>query len=186
MLLGVFGTKAQEFSGLKLLTDSTNVASFYKMRNNASFIEFFLKGKKQFGDHAYYQEVRTYSWGSSDTNYYREDDEYYYHFDPDNGLESIVLPKHPLVGQMWLEADSSWSYEILAIDRTLKVPRKKYKNLVLVECKQLTGRDKSKYDIYHLYYGEGQGFVASMSKASLSSYLEKRVFRAKEGDVIGD
>jgi hypothetical protein len=165
--------------------EGSNTARYYKMGKSA-YLDYFLADKVKFGDHEYYAKIRKYSWGDIDTSYYREDDKNYYHFDPRVNGESVVLPKAIEPGQKWFESDGSWSYEIIGIDEKLKTPAKEYKGLLLIECLQLTGRDKEKYAAYNIYYAKGIGMVASVNNGKLTSYLFEVKKNVKEGEKIGD
>lgn len=164
--------------------DKPNTAKYFKTGNNY-YLDYFLSDKYKFGEYEYYAKIRMYSWGDTDTTYYREDDQNYYHFDPKVDRESIVLPKTITMGQKWLEADSSWSYEIIGIEEKLQTPVKKYKGLIVIECIQLTGRDKNKSKVYHLYYAKGLGFIGSVNNGDLRSYLAEVKKNAKDGEIIG-
>ena len=83
--------------------------------------------------------------------------------------------------------DGSWSYRILKINQTFVTPEKEYPECILVECKQLTGKDKDKSNVYHLYYSKGYGYVGNIDKkGNVLSYLSKVVTDAKVGTVIGN
>lgn len=165
--------------------EESNTAKYFKMGNSA-YLDYYLADKVKFGDHEYYARIRKYSWGKTDTSYFREDDQNYLHFDLKTNSESVVLPKQVELGQKWFEADSSWSYEIIGIDEKLETPAKKYKGLIVVECVQLTGRDKLKSKVYHMYYAEGLGMVGSVNNGQLTSYLSEVKKGAKEGEKIGN
>lgn len=183
LALFVFG-QTKNGEGYIPLHNDPKTASYYQAGNN-TYLDYFDKTMASFEGNDYYVRIRTYSWGKRDTSYYREDNEYYYHFDPDNGTESIVLPKQITVNQMWYEADSSWSYKVIGIDETIKTPAKKYKELIIIECEQLTRRDKNKDKVYHLYYAKDVGLVASVNFGKISSYLSEIKAAKKDGDKIG-
>ena len=161
-------------------------ASYYKY-GKASYLEFFLDDKVKFGEHEYYARVRNYSWGSLDTAYFRKDETNFYHFDKITMTESLQLPRNPIVGQEWKDTDGSWSYKIIKVNQTFLTPEKEYPECILVECRQLTGKDKDKSPLYHLYYSKGYGYVGNVdSKGNVLSYLSKVVTDAKVGTVVGD
>ncbi len=167
------------------LYEVSNTAKYFKM-SNGSYLDYFPGNKVNYENNEYYAKVRIYSWGKSDTTYYREDEKGYYHFNPKTNNESVVLPKEVKIGLKWLEADSSWSYEIIGVNEKLETPLKKYKGLIVIECTQLTGRDKEKSKVYHMYYAHGIGMVGSMNNGILTSYLAEVRKNAKEGDRIGN
>jgi hypothetical protein len=138
---------------------------------NHSYIDSFKPDAKIFDGKKFYPRIRKYSWGSIDTAYYREDSENYYHFDTKINKESIVLPKKLTLNQIWYESDSSWSYQLIKIKDVLKTPAKKYKDLIVVECKQLKNRDTNKSSVYHIFYAKNYGMVASVSSNKIISYL---------------
>ncbi len=161
--------------------EESNTAKYFKM-GNSTYLDYFLKVKVKFGDNEYYARIRKYSWGKTDTSYFREGEKNYFHFDPKTNSESVVLPKQIKLGQKWFEADSSWSYEIIGIDEKLETPLKKYKGLIVIECIQLTSRDKLKSKVYHLYYAEGLGMIGSVNNGQLTSYLAELKVNAKGGE----
>ncbi len=165
--------------------DESNSARYYKM-GSRSYVDYFLFEKVKFDDIEYYARIRTYSWGDSDTAYFREDDKFYYSYHPKRNAESVVLPKMVTLGQQWLEADSSWSYEIIGVSNKLDTPSKKFKDCIVIECIQLTNRDKEKSKEYHMYYAKGIGLVGSVNNEKLTSYLSEVKKKAKDGDQIGN
>ncbi|MBL7788767.1 MAG: hypothetical protein JNL75_02905 [Chitinophagales bacterium] len=164
--------------------EESNTAMYFKMGNSAH-LDYYLPDKVKFGEFEYYAKIRHYTWGKIDTTYYREDDENYYHYDHRINKESIVLPKKVTLGQKWLEADSSWCYEIIGIDKQLQTPARNYEDLIVIECIQLTGRDKLKSKEYHLHYANGIGLIGSETNGKLTSYLAEVKKSAKEGEKIG-
>ncbi|EPR69550.1 hypothetical protein [Cyclobacterium qasimii] len=150
--------------------EQINTSKLYQSINS-TYLDYYLEGKTKFGKNDYYTKIREYSWGKTDTSYYREDNKNYYHFDSKVNSESVVLPKKIVMGQEWFEADGSWSYKVIGIDEKLETPTRKYDNLIVLECKQLQDRDKQKSKIYHLYYSKGLGMVGSMNNMQLTSYL---------------
>jgi len=171
--------------GYLVFYEKSNTAKHFKMSGNASYLDYFLENKVDLGDQRYQLGIRKYSWGDVDTAYYREDEKAYYHYDLEKGLESMVLPKSIIIGQKWYEADNSWSYKVIDVDRSLKTPAKKYKGLIVVECLQVGNQDKEKNAAYHLFYAKGIGMVASMNDGELGSYLTEIKVAKKEGDMIG-
>jgi hypothetical protein len=167
------------------LLEESKTARYYKMAGG-SYLDYYLPDKVIFNEKDYYVKIRKYSWGDDHTSYYREDDINYYHYDPKKNTESILLPKQITMGMKWLEADSSWSYEVIDIDKKLKTPLKDYNNLTVIECKQLTNRDKDKYKTYHMYYAEGFELIGSVNSGHLTSYLSHIKKDAKAGDKIGN
>jgi hypothetical protein len=143
----------------------------YFIMGNSAYSDNYLADKKTLNNKEYHSVIRTYSWGDADTAYYREDELNYYHFDQKNNMESIVLPKKVTIGQIWFEADKSWSYKIIDIDDKLETPEKTHTGLIVIECVQLTGRDKAKSKVYHMYYAKGIGMVGSVNDGILTSYL---------------
>lgn len=164
--------------------EEPNTAKYFKMGKSA-YLDYYLLNKVKFGDNEYYANVTNYSWGQTDTAYYREDTENYYHFNPKVNSESIVLPKKIIMGQKWLESDSSWSYKIIGIDNELQTPVEFYKELIVIQCTQLTGRDKNKSKTYHIYYKKGIGMVGSVIDGKLISYLAEIKKNVKKGEKIG-
>lgn len=167
------------------LFESASTAKYFKM-GNSSYLDYFLDKKIQFGENEYNVRIRKYSWGVIDTAYFREDDKYYYHYYPKVNKESIFLPKIVSIGQKWLEEDKSWSYEIIGIDEKLETPKEKYKDLVVVECYQITDRDKDKSKVYHMYYARDIGMVGSVNNGKLTSYLSEIKKNSKKGETIGN
>lgn len=184
-LLAIMGV-SQTIDSDKYLNfyNDMSTASYYKMGSSA-YLDYYLSDKIIKGDHEYYTRIRKYSWGDSDTAYFRQDSNNFYHYDAKIDRESIVLPKKIEMGQKWFEADSSWSYEVIGIHESLVTPDKKYKDLIVVECKQLTDRDEQKSKAYHMYYAKGLGMVGSMNDGKLTSYLAEVKKNAKDGDKVG-
>ena len=183
-LTGIAFGQTKNADNYFFMYEGPNTAKFFKMGENV-YLDTYLSDKARFGDREYFTSVRMYSWGDTDTAYYREDEHNYIHFDPASGSESIVLPKACEVGKKWLEADKSWSYEVIGINEKLKTPAKTYKGLIVIECVQLKNRDKNKDKIYHMFYAEGIGLVGSKNNGKLTSYLAEYKRGAKEGEAIG-
>ncbi len=184
LLSGCIGQK-KNVDNYIVYFEQPNSAKVYKMGSH-SYLDYYLSDKVKFGDKNYFVSNRIYSWGKRDTSYFRDDEKNYYSFDPQTNLESVVLPKEVTVGQKWLEADSSWSYKIIGIDKRLITPAKKYKELIVIECIQLTNRDKAKSKEYHLYYAKGIGMVGSVNNGKLTSYLSEIKKNAKDGEQTGN
>lgn len=184
LLTNICFGQSKNTEGYMPLNEGPNTAKYFKSSNSA-YLDYYLDKMVKLGDHEYYAKVRTYSWGKTDTTYFREDNQNYYHFDPKTNSESVVLPKQIELGQKWFEADSSWSYEVIGINEKLKTPYKKHKGLIVIECVQLTDRDKQKRKNYHLYFAKGLGLVGSLNDGKLTSYLAEVKRDAKEGDKIG-
>ena len=155
------------------LSDSTGLKQTFIM-GDKSFTEYYLIDKQQKGEYQYSVRVRQYSWGEADSSLFREGEKYYYSRDKETHLETIEMPKDPIVNESWLESDSSWRYEVKSINATLKTPTCKYENLIMIEAEQLTGRDKNnKYPKYYNYYARGKGYIASVVNGKLLSYLKE-------------
>ena len=167
LVLTIFG---QTKDANNYLIIKGNVSKHFKTSTN-EYWDYFSNNVKTLDEKLYYPRVRKYSWGKIDSAFYREDSIGYYHFDPKVKKESLVFPKIVTLGQKWLEADSSWSYEIISVNKELTTPTNKYKDLVVIECVQLTNRDKQKSKIYHIYYAKNLGMVASGNYVGLKSYL---------------
>lgn len=154
------------------LTKQDGLTKVFKAGNN-TFEDYFIEGISVLNGKEYFIKVRKYSWGSVDTSYYREDELNYYHFDKKNGKESIVMPKNIIVGHTWLEADSSWYYEVSSINEVLQTPSSKYTDVVVLKCMQMTNRDKNKGQIYFIYYAKDFGMVGSASNGKLHAWLSE-------------
>jgi hypothetical protein len=83
------------------------------------------------------------------------------------------MPKQPVPGKTWYQSDSSWKYVIISINSKLKTRRKNYKELVVIEATQLSGRDKNKAKQYRNYYAKGIGFVGGIVNGELIAYLDE-------------
>ena len=184
LLTGIIYGQTKNTEKYLVFYEQVNTAKLYKSVNS-TYLDYYLEDKVKFGENDYYAKIRKYSWGKTDTSYYREDDMNYYHFDPKVNSESVVLPKEIVMGQKWFEADGSLSYQVIGIDEELETPTKKYNRLIVLECKQLKDRDKQKSKVYHLYYSKGLGLVGSMNNMQLTSYLADVKKKAKEGEKIG-
>lgn len=182
--LGYSQTKNGE--GYFRFFDQANNAKLFEMvASSASYLDYFLEEKKNFNGNDYHVRIRNYDYlNKLDTAYFREDDSNYYHFDPKNNSESIVLPKQLEMGQIWYESDRSWSYEVIGIDEVLDTPAKKYKGLIVIDCVQLNNRDKNKSNNYQMYYAKDLGLVGGSVNGILSSYLSQVVTNAKEGEKV--
>jgi len=159
----------------------------YYQYGKSSYMDYFLAYKYTVNNLEYYVRVRKYSFTNSDTAYFRKGEENYYSYNKESQKESIIIPIVPTQGQKWFEADSSWSYEVIKVNQTFKTPIKKYHECILVECKQLTNRDKLKSQTYHLYYSKGNGYVGNVNvtNGTILSYLKEVVHNAKPGTVVG-
>jgi len=184
-LIGSVFAQSKNVKGFVVLSEESNTAKYFKM-GKLAYLDYYSLDKVKFGQYDYHQRLRVYSWGKIDTSYFREDDTHYLHFDHKNQSESVVLPKRIELGQKWYESDRSWSYEVIGLDEKLKTPFNKYKGLIVVECVQLTGRDKEKSKVYHMYYGEGIGLIASVNNKQLTSYLAEIKTKPQDGDKIGN
>ena len=174
-----------ELDGYITLFENSNSGKYFKY-GKSHYFEFFAKQKEDINNQEYYVRYRRYSWGDVDTTYYRKGNTYYYHIDKKSLKESIVLPVKPVLGDNWLENDKSWSYEVIAVDQKFKTPKKKYKDCIKVNCKQLTDRDSSKSKEFYLYYSATFGFVGNVdSQGNILSYLSEVKLNAKEGESIG-
>lgn len=169
-----------------IINQNPNFARYFHY-GKKSYVEYFLDKKQKMGPHEYSVRIRKYSWGDIDTAYYRMDEEKFYHYNKLIRAESIVIPRSPVINQQWFESDSSWVYTIIKTGQTLQTPLKKYKNCVIVECRQLTGRDPEKSQGYYLYYSKGNGYVGNINdKGVVLSYLKEIVKNASEGAKIGE
>lgn len=137
------------------------------------------------GGPLYQRVVRVYVGDKTDTLFYREDSTNYYHYARRTGHESVALPKKVRVGDTWLEADSSWRYEVVAVAEKLTTPARRYRDLLHLRCTQLTQRDAHKYAVYEMYYAPQLGLVASSNAGELMSYLAEIKTNAQAGDRLG-
>lgn len=153
--------------------NKSSKVSFYQ-NTNSSFTYYFLDKKASFNNKEYTVKIRTYSWGDVDTSYYRMDSTNFYHYKVSLNEESIVIPRKPILNQKWLESDNSWQYIVIKENQILTTPSKVYTDCVVLECKQLTNRDKSKSPVYYMYYSKGFGYVGNTdSNGKLLCYLKK-------------
>ncbi len=174
-----------EMNGYISLFENSSSAKYYKY-GKTHYFEFFDNKKEPINGKEYYIRYRKYGWGTTDTTYYRKGKEYYYHIDKKTLVESILLPIKPELGNKWLDADESWSYEVIATKQKFRTPKKKYANCIKVHCKQLTDRDSKKSKEYFLFYSPKYGYVGNVNhKGKVLSYLSELKLNAKEGDKIG-
>jgi len=184
-LLILFSFAPTNPTGYILLFENSNNAKIYKF-GNSGFMEYYLDKKKNILGKEYYVQVRAYSWGTSDTTYYRKDNEYFYQYKSEFNVESISIPVEPKLGFKWFEGDDSWHHEIIDIDAVYKTPARKYKHCIVMKSKQLTGRDKNKNKEYYMYYSKEFGFLGHADAAgNPQSYLLKIKTKVREGDHIG-
>jgi hypothetical protein len=140
-----------------------------------TFRDYFKNAGKKIGGRDYAVKVREYSSGP-DTSYYRMDETNFYHYDVKRGAESVVLPRRPKVGQTWLESDKSWKYTILKTGQSFTSGDTTFSDCILMECKQMSGRDKNKDEIYYLYYAKGFGYAGSVDKeGKVLSFFKHRM-----------
>lgn len=67
-------------------------------------------------------------------------------------------------------------YTILKTGQSFTSGDTTFADCLLVECRQLTGRDKEKDDIYYLYYAKGFGYAGSTdNKGKVKSFFKKRM-----------
>lgn len=161
----IFG---QDYSPLRKGSKKT-----FQMKN-ASYTNEVLKKTIIVNAIEYYQSVTTYSWGSTDNIKLRIDslgNELY--LDPTSNTESINFPTSPQKDFSWISTDGAWKYEIFDIGPTFSSPSKTYKNCLIIKAKQITGRDKSKLQIYYNYYAEGIGYIGSKTPEGIMSWMTK-------------
>ena len=177
--------KPNQSNEFVMIYEDSKTAKYFKY-GSGSYLDYFLDETVTFDDNTYRPRVRMYSNGSSDTAYFRKGEKYYYHYDKEVSTENIELPIDPKEKDYWIEADSSWDYTVLKMGVNFKTPIKNYKDCVLLQCRQLKGRDKNKSQIYFLYYCRGFGYVGNSSKEGrVYSYLKELKYNAKSGHVIG-
>jgi hypothetical protein len=164
---------------------NSSTGSYYQYGKN-SYFEYFLNEKFKFKEKEYFGRVRQYSWGTIDTTYFRRGEKFFCRYNTKTKLESIELPITPTKNQKWKEADGSWQYQILKVNCEFKAVKKTFKNCILVECKQVTNKDKDKSTIYYLYYSKNLGYVGNSTKnGKVLSYLKERKKNSQQGDIIG-
>lgn len=142
----------------------------YKM-GDAGFTDKIISSNHSLSGREYTMRVRYYSWGDTDTAYFRISEEGLMTHDKETGGETIDVPTSPKTGDTWYESDRSWKYMIHATNAELNTPNKTYKNLLIIQATQLTGRDKDKLLQYHNYYAPGIGFIASVIDGKLLCYI---------------
>ncbi|AHM63203.1 hypothetical protein D770_24790 [Flammeovirgaceae bacterium 311] len=151
----------------------------YKL-GNGGFTDKIVSSDHNKSGRNYNMRVRYYSWGATDTAYFRLAEAGLMAYDQETGGETIDIPANPTTGFTWMESDNSWKYVIKATDAELTTPQGMYKNLLIIQATQLTGRDKEKMSQYHNYYAPGIGFVASMIEGQLVCYLTEHKIGDKE------
>ncbi|MEZ4804471.1 MAG: hypothetical protein R2852_03010 [Bacteroidia bacterium] len=160
-------------SGMTLVDKNDNIYFPIEFEGDVVFrypkSEYFvknidLKEKKVFKDKAYSSRLTKYSWGVTDTSYFRSENETVYYYDVKSNTESVQMPKDIKIGVSWTSTDSAWNYEITNIQAKLKTPVKKYKDLLEIKATQLKNRDKKKLPEYLIYYMKNVGKVASVTK----------------------
>lgn len=181
LLLAILMSSCLAFSQqnpYEVLPDSLEIHKTFIMSGGEnSFADHYLLKKRIKGEKEYVVRARNYSWGGVDTALFRQEDGNIYAYDAETGKETIDVPTEPSVGQSWLESDGSWRYEIISISANLETPVKEYQDLLVIQAKQLTGRDKDKATKYLNYYAKGVGYIASVVDGKLMSYLKEMTFK---------
>ncbi len=156
-----------------ILQEDSKTVKYFQY-GKGSFLTYYSDSKEKIANQEYYVHVTEYAWGPIDSSYIRMGDDFFYHYSKKVKAESILLPRNPIIGFKWWENDSSWMYTVLKTDQLFTTPVKSYPNCILVECKQLTGRDKHKRPFYFLYYAKGIGYVGNVdSHGNVLSYLKE-------------
>ncbi len=154
-----------------VISDDPTVAKYFDM-GRGSFVDYYLPEKRKGQGNEYSVRVRKYSWGAADTSYYREDANYFYSYYPEAKMESVLLPKQVHLGQKWFETMGSWSYEVVALDKTLNYFDREYKDLIEVLCTRLIENEATKKKMsYTMFYAKDHGLVASLSEGRMISYF---------------
>lgn len=143
----------------------------YKMADG-SFTDIISKEKITHNQKQYFQSIRRYSWGTSDISYYRiGQDGTIYYLDAKSFKESIEVPGHPKLSYKWTSADSSWRYEIVNVNATLKTFEGTFKNCLVIEAEQIYNSDQEKLSKYLNYYSKDIGYVGSVVDGQVMAYL---------------
>jgi len=165
--VGVVTARAQTYSPKTL-----GSKWFFKMGNH-SFVDEITRDNVKFDGKTYFESLRTYSWGTIDTSYYRTGtDGATYYRDPKSKQESIEIPAQPKPGQSWISSDKAWKYTIVDTSRTFKALQKEFNNCLLIKAEQISGRDKDKLAVYENYYLSGVGYVGSKLEGGLAVWID--------------
>ena len=143
----------------------------FKMQN-ATYTTKVLDSFFTYKEVEYFQSETKYSWGMTEINYFRIDEEgNEIYLDSKSFTETVNMPSRIELGHAWISTDKTWKYEISGLNETLNTPEKIFKNCIIIKAEQLTGRDKGKLPAYYNYYADGIGYVGSKSEQGLVTYL---------------
>lgn len=154
-----------------------------------AFLDVYAAKLQRINGVDYLVRIRKYSTGTYDTAYYRAGMDGFYRGIPlANGRgvrESLVLPRHVYVGMQWLEADSSWSYQVTAVGDSLTTPAATYGNLIEVTATPV-GAAAANAKVNRMYFAQDIGLVAYTVEGKIAAYLRsmrKVTGRQKAADI---
>jgi hypothetical protein len=147
---------------------------FKYMDSKSSVKHTSLAGTVVLDGKEYFPRLMRYSWGSTDTAFFRTENEVVYYFDKKSRSESISMPADLKIGVTWTSTDRAWQYEITSLSAKLETPVRKYKDLLVIRATQLQNRDRDKLPVYLNYYQKNIGQIGSETNGKLMTYrLEK-------------
>lgn len=143
------------------------------MSDNQSFVDLITDKTLTRMGNEYFQSIRTYSWGDSDTSYFRvEKDGSVYYLDTKSNKESIDVPNNPSLNFKWNSSDNEWQYQVVEVNATLKTPKNTFADCLVIKAEQLNNSDTTKLSTYFNYYSKSIGYVGSKVDDQLMSYLQ--------------
>lgn len=146
---------------------------FFRMGDN-TFTDEIIAGTFSFNGTNYFKNLRTYSWGDTDTSYIRvAGSGTTFYLDPKSNMESMDVPGKPETGYSWVSADNAWKYSVVDVAATFKTPNKSFENCLVIRAEQIGGRDGEKLQTYLNYYVRDIGYVGSLAGGELMAYIEK-------------
>lgn len=155
-------------------------ADFYPLETGTSWIYFTFNGELEreilnetfsYEGKEYKKKVHRYESGQIDTTYHRKENGTVYSLDNKTFVESVQIPAKLKEGFAWVSNDEDWKYEIITTDTVFSSPEKEWQDAIMIQARQLTGRDDNKSEKYNLYYAKDIGHVGSTTSTGFSSFL---------------
>lgn len=136
-----------------------------------TYIQYFDTTTIEINGKTYIKSVIDYG-PSQSRAYYREENQAVYYLKQGEMNETTAIPTNPVVGDTWLEGDSSWKYTIIGTNEIFETPESVFSNCLVIQSEN---NDKIKYPnhyrLYLQYYQRGRGYVGTKIGGQLYSYF---------------
>ena len=175
------------FAGLSSFTVGS-VQDYLVVKDDQESIRHYKQGKymateralnetKTFYGKEYFLKIKEYSWGKTETTYYRKGAENFYVYNEKLAQEYIALPINPKIGEVWYSGNNGIKYEVIEMIEKFKTPSKKFKAVVKVKSEVLRSfNSHEKGTVNFQFYAKGYGQVAiTTAEGEYISYLTEVV-----------